>query len=113
MAEKETSVPPSGSGPIPVVVSGVPLTGFPEPKPVKVYKLKAGMKHVHDGESIKPGDSIGLNENQAKAFADKFDAADEEGFRVMTHEDLRKLRPEQKSVPVPPGGDKSPKIVNT
>lgn len=113
--KKDVAVPTPVGVSGPVVVQGVPLadTSYAAGKPVKVYKLKAGKKHTHDGEAVKPGDAVYLTENQAKAFADKFEAADGSGFKVVTHADLVKLRPAQVSTPAPVGVENKPKIVNT
>lgn len=104
---------PAASGPVSVVVQGTPVAAYASGKPVKAYKLKAGKKHTHDGEAVKAGDAVYLTENQAKAFADKFDAADGSGFKVATHADLVALRPKEESSATPAGAEPKVQVVNT
>jgi len=46
---------------------------------VKEYKLRDGSKHIQNGVSVVPGDSVWLTQTQATAFRDKFIAVDTSG----------------------------------
>jgi hypothetical protein len=64
-----------------VVVSGKPLIESQEEQPRKRFRLRAGKKnHYHMVNRrtfvVSPGDIVELNEEQAKAFGDKFEPVD-------------------------------------
>jgi hypothetical protein len=48
---------------------------FAEEQPgTKKYTLAEGKKHVHEGVTLKPGDTVELTDAQYRAFYDKFEA---------------------------------------
>lgn len=61
-----------------VLVEGERVRPTAEPPKTEPYKLKAGMKHFHEGRGIQPGEEIGLTPEQVVAFGDKFDKVGEE-----------------------------------
>lgn len=50
--------------------------------PTKAFRLKAGARHFHDGVAVQAGDVVHLTQDQARAFRDKFEPADDSDFKV-------------------------------
>lgn len=62
------------------------------PQPVKRFQLIDGKQHMHDGVSLKTGDIVLLNQNQAVAFKDKLAPLDPaEKFKIMSPEEEKKF----------------------
>jgi hypothetical protein len=75
-----------------VIVSGKPLIGAQTEQPRKRFRLKPGKKnhyHMQDNRTfvVSQGDIVELTENQAKAFADKFEPLDG-GFHDEPFDDI-------------------------
>lgn len=66
-----------------VVVSGKPVGGEPQQQPTKPFRLREGVRHFQEGREVSAGETVYLTENQAKAFRDRFVAADSSGFKVQ------------------------------
>lgn len=55
-------------------------------RPTKEYRLKQGFRHVHDGRSVAPGETVPLTDAQAHSFRDKFEPVSADGEMEIQQE---------------------------
>lgn len=61
-----------------VVVEGRPTRSLNEQPKREKYRLKAGLRHWHEGEMLSNEEEVELTKEQAVAFGDKFDKVGDE-----------------------------------
>jgi hypothetical protein len=62
------------------------ISRIADPMPTKAFRLKAGARHMHDGQFVRAGDLVYLTKSQAQAFRDKFEPVDGSGFEVQSND---------------------------
>ena len=71
---------------------------MPKDDGLKEYVLKQGKTHMADGVEVKAGDKVKLNDEQAKAFADKFESVEEMNERLKLQDELGKTKAQQAKI---------------